>query len=226
MELCYGENLSKVLVVAAHPDDEVLGCGGTIAKHVHHGDKVQVMFMADGFRSRVSGRKRDNLAEEASRILGCEKPILLNLPDNQMDVLPMLDIVQKIERVVNDFQPEIVYTHHCGDLNIDHQLTHKAVMTACRPLPGCCVTEIYSFEVLSATHWQSFSMGSVFSPNYFIDVSNFINQKIEALHCYDNEMKELPHARSYESVENLAKFRGNTIGVKNAEAFCVERIVK
>ena len=99
-------------------------------------------------------------------------------------------------------------------------------MTACRPQPEFCVKEIYSFEILSATHWQSLSMGGVFSPSYFIDVGDFINKKIEVLRCYHNEIKEYPHARSYTAVENLAKYRGNTIGVKYAEAFCVERLIK
>ena len=99
-------------------------------------------------------------------------------------------------------------------------------MTACRPQPNFCVKEIYSFETLSATHWQSPSMKNVFNPNYFVDVSDFMDKKIKALQCYDNEMREAPHARSYESVENLSKFRGSLVGVKNAEAFCVERIVE
>jgi LmbE family N-acetylglucosaminyl deacetylase len=132
----------------------------------------------------------------------------------------------KIEEMVEDFQPSIIYTHNFGDLNVDHQITHKAVMTACRPQPDFCVKEIYSFEVLSATHWQSPSMGNAFIPNYFVDVSGFMDNKIKALQCYDGEMRDPPHARSYKSVENLAKFRGNIVGVKSAEAFFIERIVK
>ena len=217
---------NKVLVVAAHPDDEVLGCGATVAKHVQNGDRAKVVFLADGFGSRDDDGNRDNSAERASKILGCENPIFLNLPDNQLDTIPLLDIVKKIEKVIEGFQPSVIYTHHFGDLNIDHQITHKAVMTACRPQPNFCVKEIYSFETLSATHWQSPSMKNVFNPNYFVGVSDFMDKKIKALQCYDNEMREAPHARSYESVENLSKFRGSLVGVKNAEAFCVERIAE
>ena len=218
--------MDKVLVIVSHPDDEVLGCGATIAKHIKNGDKAQVVFLADGFSSRDDSNSRDGSAEKSSKILGCEKPIFLNFPDNQLDAIPLLEIVKKLEKVIGDFQPNIIYTHHFGDLNIDHQITHKAVMTACRPQPNFCVKEIYSFETLSATHWQSPSMKNVFNPNYFVDVSDFMDKKIKALQCYDNEMREAPHARSYESVENLSKFRGSLVGVKNAEAFCVERIVE
>jgi LmbE family N-acetylglucosaminyl deacetylase len=218
--------MDKILVIAAHPDDEVLGCGATIAKHIKNGDKAQVVFLADGFSSRDNDSSRDNSAEKASKVLGCEDPVFLNLPDNQLDTVALLDIVKKIEKTIVEFQPSIVYTHHFGDLNIDHQITHKAVMTACRPQPDFFVKEIYSFETLSATHWQSSSMGNTFIPNYFVNVDGFMSKKIEALQCYDNEMRAAPHARSYESVENLAKFRGNLVGIKNAEAFCVERLIR
>ena len=167
--------MSKILVVAAHPDDEVLGCGGTIARHIHNGDKVQVVFLADGFGSRKNGSNRDASANEASKLLGCETPIYLNFPDNQLDSVTLLNIVKELEEIIGNFLPSIIYTHHYGDLNIDHQVTHRAVMTACRPQPNFCVKEIYTFEILSATHWQSVSMGGLFSPNYFVDVSDFIN---------------------------------------------------
>jgi len=218
--------MNKIQVIAAHPDDEVLGCGATIARHARSGDRVQVVFVADGFSSRDNGIDRSVHAKEASKVLGCEAPTFLNFPDNQLDTVALLNIVKKIEKVIENFQPNIIYTHHLGDLNIDHQIVHKAAITACRPQPNFCVKEIYSFETLSATHWQSPSMKNVFNPNYFVDVSDFMDKKIKALQCYDNEMREVPHARSYGSVENLSKFRGSLVGVKNSEAFCVERIVE
>jgi LmbE family N-acetylglucosaminyl deacetylase len=227
LELCYGENLSKVLVVVAHPDDEILGCGATIAKHISNGDTVQIVFVADGFSSRDNdATNRGALAKEASTLLGCLMPIFLNYPDNQLDSVPLLQITKELEDIIGDFEPNIVYTHHYGDLNIDHQITHRAVITSCRPLPNCGVKEIYSFETVSATHWQSTSMGGLFSPNYFVDVSDFIKQKIKALQCYDNEMRDYPHARSYEAVVRLSSFRGSSVGVHNAEAFVIERLIK
>jgi len=219
--------MNKILVIVAHPDDEALGCGATIAKHTKNGDKVQVVFIADGFSSRETKDDKRNLpATEVADILGCENPIFLNFPDNQLDVVSLLKVIKEIEKIINDVQPNIIYTHYFGDLNIDHQITHKAVMTACRPQPSFCVKEIYSFETLSATHWQSLSMGNAFNPNYFVDVSGFMKQKINALEYYDNEMRDYPHARSYKAVESLAKFRGSIIGVQDAEAFVVERLIK
>ena len=219
--------MNKILVVVAHPDDEVLGCGATIAKHTKNGDKVQVVFVADGSSSRESQEGERNLpAIEVMGILGCEQPIFLDFLDNQLDTISLLEVVKEIEKIINDFQPNIVYTHHFGDLNIDHQITHKSVITACRPQPNFCVKEIYSFETLSATHWQSSSMAGAFNPNYFVDVSGFIKQKIKALQCYDNEMRDHPHARSYETVKSLSNFRGSAVGVHDAEAFIVERLIK
>ena len=218
--------MHKVLIFVAHPDDEVLGCGATIAKHIDNSDMVQIVFLSDGFSSRNDDENRDSNAQKASKVLACQNPIFLNYPDNQLNTVPLLDIVKKIETIVSDFQPNIIYTHYFGDLNIDHQITHKAVITACRPQPNFCVKEIYSFEVLSATHWQSPSMSNAFNPNYFVDVSDFIKQKIKALQCYDNEMRDYPHARSYEAVASLSSFRGSSVGVHNAEAFVIERLIK
>lgn len=218
--------MSKVLVVVAHPDDEVIGCGGTIARHVKNGETVQVVFLADGFGSRDNGVDRSKQANDAAIFLGCNPPIFLNLPDNQLDTLPLLDIVKKVEKIVSRFRPDIVYTHNFGDLNIDHQISHRAVITACRPQPGFSVKELYSFEVLSATHWQSQSMEAAFVPNYFVNISDYIRLKIRALHIYNEEMRDYPHIRSYNSIENLSKFRGSLVGIENAEAFFIERLIK
>ena len=215
--------MNNVLIIVAHPDDEILGCGATMAKHVKNGDKVKVVFLADGFSSRVNDINRYSSAEKASKFLGCMEPVFLNFPDNQLDTIPLLDIVKKIEKSIESFQPSIIYTHHYGDLNIDHQLTHKAVITASRPRYKFTVKEIYSFEILSSTHWQSLSMGNEFIPNYFVDVNEFMDIKMSALQCYDSEIMDYPNARSYNAVENLAKFRGSLVGLRAAEAFVVLR---
>lgn len=215
--------MNNILIIAAHPDDEVLGCGATIAKHVKNGDNVKVLFLADGYSSRDNDINRETSAERASKVLGCMKPLFLNFPDNQLDAIPLLDIVKKIEESIESFNPRIIYTHHYGDLNVDHQLTHKAVITACRPRKDFFVKEIYSFEILSSTHWQSFSMGNEFIPNYFVNVNEFMDIKMNALRCYDSEMLKYPNARSYNTVEYLAKFRGSLVGLDAAEAFIVLR---
>jgi LmbE family N-acetylglucosaminyl deacetylase len=218
-----------VLVVAAHPDDEVLGCGGTIARHVDNGDKVRVVFMSDGVSSRVNTKndekdKRRECAEKASKILGAHHPIFLNFPDNQMDTVPLLEVIQSLEKIINNIKPEIIYTHYSSDLNIDHQITNKAVMTACRPLPNFCVKEIYSFEVLSSTEWSN-QYNTSFNPNYFIDITSTESKKVKAIMMYNQEMREYPHSRSVKAIQALISIRGASVGVTSAESFIVNRII-
>ena len=221
--------VKRVLVVAAHPDDEVLGCGGTIARHVGKGERVQVLFVADGVSSRGNQEGilgRCDAARKACRILGAGEPDFLSLPDNRLDDLPLLEVVQKIEEYLASFNPQVIYTHHSGDLNVDHTVVHRAVMTSCRPQPGCSVREIYSFEVLSSTGWLPHNNGGSFQPNFFVDISATLKSKISALRAYDMEMRPFPHSRSYDSVEYLARCRGVAVGMEAAEAFMVERILE
>jgi N-acetylglucosamine malate deacetylase 1 len=216
----------KVLVVAAHPDDEVLGCGGTIAKHVQAGDEVHVLIMSIGVDSRdmaveeirAESESRKASAQQASKILGTDIMLIYEFPDNKMDTIPHLSIVKLIEIFIQQLSPELVYTHHAGDMNVDHRITHQAVMTACRPLPGCSVKTILCFEVPSSTEW-----GTGFEPNWFVDVTRVWKKKQDALVAYESEMREFPHPRSYEGVRHLAQWRGATVGVHAAEAFMVAR---
>jgi len=227
----FNRNTSKkVLIVAAHSDDEVLGCGGTIAKHTEYGDKVYVVFMTNGVGSRYDTSKkdidqRDQAAKKASKTLGVSSTKLFDFPDNKMDTVPLLDIVQSIEAVINEFKPDIIYTHHIGDLNIDHQITHNAVMTACRPQPGFCVKEIYTFEVPSSTEWQT-PKYFPFAPNMFVDIGKQIEIKKAALAFYGDEMRLPPHSRSIQNILRINAYRGNSMGVDYAEAFVVNRILK
>ena len=212
-------------MVAAHTDDEALGCGGTIARHVADGDTVYVVFMADGVSSRLSATSaehelRSAAAENARKILGIHKNFYLNFPDNKMDSLPLLDIVQKLEAVISKLQPEVIYTHHGGDLNIDHRITHQAVITACRPTPESSIREIYAFEVMSSTEWNH-SASCHFIPNTFVNISDYWNQKQKALEAYQLEMRPTPHSRSIEHLEALAEHRGHSIGLKYAESFAL-----
>ena len=224
-------NTKQILVIAAHPDDEILGCGGTIARHVENGDNVDILFLADGVTSRggVQDNKdiieREANGEKACSILGANVIKFAKYPDNKMDTIPFLDVVNEIEMVIKQLKPVVIYTHHVGDLNIDHQITHKAVMTAARPQPGCVVREIYSFEVLSSTEWSTPSPASFFIPNRFVDISMTLSKKLFALKSYNCEMHEFPHSRSVESVSILARHRGAAMGMDAAEAFKVERIL-
>jgi N-acetylglucosamine malate deacetylase 1 len=219
--------MNTILVVVAHPDDEVLGCGGVIAKHVNKGDQVHVVFMSNGVSSRDSSFKeiqeRERFAKNAANILSVSSTQQFDFPDNKMDTVALLDVVQLIEGVIDKLQPEVVYTHHAGDLNIDHQITHKAVITACRPQPDFCVKEIYAFEVLSSTEWSAPGV-EVFSPNVFIDITDYIDIKKQALEVYSEEMRQPPHSRSIDNALRLNALRGNSVGMDYAEAFKLIRM--
>lgn len=216
-----------ILIVAAHTDDEALGCGGTIARHAAEGDTVYAVFLADGVTSRPDAssaqlEQRNSAAAKAHEILGIKKTYMLGFPDNRMDSVPLLEIVQRLEELLKEAQPEIVYTHHCGDLNVDHRVTHQATLTACRPTPGASVKEIYTFEVLSSTEWNTPGVNP-FIPNVFVDITRHLDKKISALRAYDLEMRIAPHSRSIENSIRLAELRGNTVGVKAAEGFSLIR---
>lgn len=220
----------KVLVVAAHPDDEVLGCGGTMAMHAARGDKVSVLILAEGLTSRGTGKgckkRLGELAKAARRAnakLGVSQVELLGLPDNRLDSLDRLDVVQAVETVVARVRPDTVYTHHAGDLNLDHQITHEAVATACRPLPGQCVRQILCFEVPSSTEWRLQGAGAGFQPNWYVDIGKGLDAKVAALEAYAMEMRPWPHARSCEALVHLARWRGASVGVEAAEAFVLGR---
>lgn len=229
----------NVLCIAAHPDDEVLGCGGALARHCDEGDNIAVIFVADGVgaRQQDSGSqpfdKADNLAlnvrkQQAKAALAClnvSQCYFLDFPDNQLDSVPMLDIVQAVEKILVAFNPTIIYTHHSGDLNVDHQLTAKATLTAARPLPGSSVKRILGFEVLSSTGWAD-PKNDAFMPQYFIDISSSLVRKDSALKAYASEMREFPHARSYEAVKALACMRGAMVGREYAEAFTLLREIR
>ena len=223
----------KYLVIAAHPDDEVLGCGGSIAKWVKNGHEVHVLIMAEGATSRDKHRDRASrketlsiLAQSAKRaaeILGVETIELLDYPDNRMDSVDLLDVVKTIEDYTEKLKPDVVITHHAGDLNIDHQITHQAVITACRPQPGQAVKRILSFEIPSSTDWQSPNDGRPFVPNWFEDITDTLPMKMKALEAYQSEMRPWPHARSIKAVEHLARWRGASMGIEAAEAFMLVR---
>ena len=225
-----------VLVVAAHPDDEVLGCGGTLARHADAGDPVHILILAEGATSRDAARNRKGRAKEieqlrdaaraAAQALGAEAPRFGGLPDNRMDSLDLLDVVKVVEQVVAELAPRIVYTHHSGDLNIDHRITHQAVLTACRPLPDSTVRAVYGFETVSSTEWAGPAAGSAFLPARFVGIADHLDAKLRALDCYAGEMRSFPHARSRENVEALARHRGASVGLAAAEAFTVIREVE
>ncbi len=223
----------RVLVVAAHPDDEVLGCGGTIAFLAHRGHEVYVLILGEGITSRDEERDPDRrateiatlrkAAKEASQILGVKELFFEDFPDNRFDTVPLLELIKAVERVKKRINPDMVFTHFEGDLNIDHCLTARAVMTATRPLPGESVHRVYAFEVPSSTEWN---FATKFQPNVYFEITSFLERKIQALKYYESELRIFPHPRSVDGVKYLAHLRGAETGVEAAEAFRLIRALE
>jgi LmbE family N-acetylglucosaminyl deacetylase len=225
-----------VLVVAAHPDDEVLGAGGAIAWHQDRGDRVSVLILGEGVSARFAKRaearrgadarrfaalKRD--MARAHRILGVHTTVHHDLADNRFDSVDLLDIVKVVEQVVEQTDPQIVYTHHGGDLNNDHRLTFEAVLAACRPVPGRRIERVLSFEVLSSTEWAPPVADRAFLPNVFIDIDRVLARKVKAMACYRGELKPPPHPRSLDAIRHQAHLWGAKSGFRAAEAFMLVR---
>lgn len=226
--------MQNILVVAAHPDDEILGCGATIAKHKYNGDKCFVLVLGEGITSRYNKKEivdNQNIQElhsdtiKAAKIIGYKKVFFENIPDNRFDSVDLLDIIKVIERYVDEIKPDVIYTHHGGDLNIDHQLTLKAVLTATRPIGKNYVKEVYAFETVSSSEWN-FEYDNSFKPDYFSDISDYIDIKLRAMECYKSELRDFPHPRSIDNLKYTASKWGTLISRQYVEAFKVMRIIK
>jgi len=222
--------MNKILIIAAHPDDEVLGCGGTVARLSSDND-IYTLILSEGIASRdipeeTKEEKKQQLREEAKKanqLLGVKEVFFEAFPDNQFATVPFLDIVKTIERVIEKTKPEIIYTHYGKDLNIDHRITSKAVITATRPLSKETVREIYAFEIPSSTEWN---YPLSFSPDVYFDVLQGIDKKIEAMKAYKSELRESPHPRSIEGINLNAQYWGMRVGLNYAEAFKLVRLIK
>jgi LmbE family N-acetylglucosaminyl deacetylase len=224
----------NILVIASHPDDEVLGCGGTISRLAGEGHGVHIAILGEGATSRHKSRDEDSMravreltavSNRVARLLGAGEPTMCGLPDNRFDTIPLLDIVKLVEDVIDRIGPEVVYTHHGGDLNVDHVITHRATLTATRPVPGSPVRDVYAYEVPSSTEWAFASVGPTFCPNVFSDISGTLEHKIQALRLYETEIRGFPHPRSPEAIEVVARRWGSVSGVMAAEAFELIRSV-
>jgi len=219
-----------MMVIAAHPDDELLGCGGSLAKWKKQGHDIKIIIAGEGHSSRdnVKNLKKKIIelkkqSVTASKILGINKIINLGLPDNNFNKIDFLKFIKLIEKNIFNYKPEIILTHHYGDLNKDHRLLYEAVITACRPKPNFFVKKIMTFETLSSTDWQINTNENIFKPNYYEDITDFLKLKIKSLETYKSEIEKWPHTRSLQNIENLAKLRGSSVGLKAAEAFEIIR---
>ncbi|MFA4848772.1 MAG: PIG-L deacetylase family protein [Methanoregula sp.] len=227
--------MMKVLIVAAHPDDEVLGCGGTIARMSHEGHDISVAILGEGITSRYLHREDadkkilQNLhkrSHQVAKILGIKNLQLFNLPDNRFDTIALLDIVKILEGIIEKIKPECIFTHHASDLNLDHCLTNRASLIATRPLENTSVKTVLSYEVPSSTEWTFQTTPTSFRPNIFIDISGTLDTKIDAMQLYDSESRQYPHPRSSESLRANASRWGSVSGLKAAEAFELVRKIK
>lgn len=234
MPRAQGSNSSSaevVLVIVAHSDDETIGAGGTIARHAAMGDKVFAISMTDGVGARGEAGandadRRKSAALKAAKILGFQWSHTASFPDNAMDEVRLLDVVKLVEDAKRRIDPTIIYTHSTADLNVDHRVVAEATLTAFRPQPKERWTEIRAFEIASATDFGHPDVTGTFKPNLAISIEKTWNKKLSALRAYDSEMREPPHARSYDGIENLAKYRGNQAGLKMAEAFQLLRRIE
>jgi LmbE family N-acetylglucosaminyl deacetylase len=215
-----------VLVIAAHPDDEVLGLGGTVARHGLLGDRVIVGLIADVGKVRYEQETIDLVREytrKSATILGIESLHFGGFPDQALELLPLIEITQWIESLIADTQPEVIYTHHKGDINNDHLLVHKATLTATRPYNAASVKRILTFETPSASEWSGPYPENLFAPNVFVDITATLERKLEAMAAYHTETRAFPHPRSLESLQARAAFWGSQIGVQAAEPFFMVR---
>lgn len=223
--------MDKILVFAAHPDDELLGVGGTVRRLADEGKEIHAVILAEGLTSRHDRRsdtdqyellELQTSARKAAEIVGYESIDFCGFPDNRMDSIDLLEIIKVVSRYIDKHHPDTIFTHHHGDLNIDHRKTCEAVLTACRPVNGNTVRRLYGFETPSSTEWN-YTYQEPFSPTVFFDVTDTLEAKIEGMACYRTESTIYPHPRSPEALRALGKYRGSNVGFGMAEAFVLLR---
>lgn len=227
--------MKRILAIVAHPDDEVIGVGGTLCRHIDEGDVVKVVILGDGKSSRRDKYEKldDNEVEksntetkEALLKLGVKDFHKEFLPDNRFDSMEILDLAKLVSKHVHEFKPETVYTHHFGDLNIDHQMCSEAAVIACRPTENETVKQVFMFETLSSTEMAGYRAANVFLPNYFVNIQKQLDRKINSMSCYKSELKSYPHPRSLESIKINAQLWGTKVNTLAVEPFFLFRELK
>jgi LmbE family N-acetylglucosaminyl deacetylase len=218
----------RILVVSAHPDDETYGAGGAIARHVRQGDHVTVLILTDGVTARHDvTAPQQAAARKACAVLGVEDVRFAGLPDQQLDGMPLLEVIRPIYTLIKDLRPQVVYTHHRGDANQDHRAIFAATMVAVRPFGDNPVEQVLCYEVASSTEWGPPFPEWAFLPNTFVDIELTLELKLAAVEAYretfQSEVKPFPHPRSPEAVRIYAQQRGISVGLRAAEAFVVVR---
>jgi LmbE family N-acetylglucosaminyl deacetylase len=211
----------SVLVIAAHPDDEILGCGGTLRRHVVDGSAVHALIICEGETVRYEGREVGlaGHARQAAAIVGFASIELLGFRDQHLDTFSLIDLIGSLEKKIRETRPQLIYTHFHGDLNRDHQIVAEAVSVASRPLETY-VEEVLGFETPSTTEWNTTQR---FAPNHFVEITSTLEEKLRAMACYESEVRGWPHPRSLESLRFRARYWGSWVLAEAAEAFVVYR---
>jgi len=216
----------RILIFAAHPDDEVLGCGATAARLVREGHEVMPVIICENASVRYETDMQKTIKEWAKKsatILGVTQPVFLGMPDQKLDTYPALEMAQILEKIIKEYQPQIIFTHHGGDINKDHQVIFEATLVATRPVPFNEIRTIYTYETISSTEWSFSDYYAKFTPNTFYNVSETIELKLDAFSQYLSEVKTYPHPRSLQGIEIRAKDWGARVGMRAAEAFQLVR---
>lgn len=219
----------NILIIAPHPDDEVLGCGGIIRKLVNEGNKVYVLISSRGSTKLFDQCKVENVrleALEAHKLLGISKTFFLEYPAPELDTVPIADLSRDFSKIIAENNIDVLFLPHRGDIHNDHKVVFNAGLVAARPVGNYTIKEIYCYETLSETEWAAPFGEDAFIPNYFVQIEETYALKVRALACFKSQMREFPNPRSLESIEALAKFRGATVGFHYAEAFMIIRQIK
>jgi LmbE family N-acetylglucosaminyl deacetylase len=219
----------NILIIAPHPDDEVLGCGGIMKKYSEAGNHVNVLVVSRGAPKLYSDEKIKNVRKEARaahHILGVKETIFLDFPAPELDTVSVSEISRAIAEVIKKYNIQTVYLPHRGDIHHDHRIVFNAGLVACRPVGQYSVKEIYGYETLSETEWAAPYGDDAFIPTSFVNITEQIDSKLEAFKCFKSQIRPFPNSRSLETIEALAKFRGATVGFERAEGFTSIRIIK
>jgi LmbE family N-acetylglucosaminyl deacetylase len=212
-----------ILAIAAHPDDEVLGCGGVLALHARQGEPVTIVIACEGesLRYGPGGVGQAEHVVRAAAKLGCPPPRLLGFPDQALDTLRLTDLIAPLEKIVREVRPRLVYSQYGGDVNRDHHLLFQAVLVATRPTETC-IEAVYAFDTASSTEW---AYPRTFVPDTWVDVAATLEAKLAAMACYESELRPYPHPRSLQALEHRARALGNQVCLEAAEVFMTVRRV-
>jgi N-acetylglucosamine malate deacetylase 1 len=212
----------RVLVISAHPDDETIGAGGTLARHVAYGDDVYWCVVTQAYPPQWSEAVIAEAARqvnEVQHVLGFRQVFRLGFPTVKLNTVPYIDLSSALQRVIDDVRPEVVYTLSADDINLDHRIVYNSTLVAARPLPGSSIKRLLCYEIAPTARFGLPAGSHGFVANVFVDIADYLDRKLEAMACYKTELHEFPHPRSLQGLRLLAEERGLSVGLRAAECF-------